>query len=343
MRKLLNTLYVFTEDAYLSLENENVVVWSDGAILGRVPMHTIESILSFSYKGASPQLMGSCAEKGILLSFFSPSGKYLASVHGRRRGNVLLRRSQYEMAADGERSLEIAKSFIMGKVFNGRWVIERGLRDHALRVDADALRAASSTMKDSLGSIEVCSSMESLRGIEGEAASNYFAVLDQLILRDKETFEFSGRVRRPPTDPVNAMLSLFYTVLTNDCSSALEGVGLDPYIGFMHVDRPGRASLALDLVEEFRAVMVDRFVLTSINNRVVSASSFERRESGEVRLTDKGRRGLFDSWQSRKRETIVHPYLREKIPWGLLPHVQALLLARCVRGDLDGYPPFFWK
>lgn len=343
MRKLLNTLYVFTEGAYLSLENENVVVWSDGAILGRVPLHTVESILCFSYKGASPQLMGSCAEKGISLSFFSPHGKYLASVYGRRRGNVLLRRSQYEIASDGERSLEIARNFIAGKVFNGRWVIERGLRDHALRVDADTLRAVSSKMKDSLSSIEACRDLESLRGVEGEAAARYFSVFDQLILRDKETFAFRGRVRRPPTDPVNAMLSLFYAVLAADCSSALEGVGLDPYIGFMHVDRPGRASLALDLIEELRAVMVDRFVLTSINNRIVSASSFEFRESGEVRLTDKGRRALFDSWQSRKRETIVHPYLKEKISWGLLPHVQALLLARCVRGDLDGYPPFLWK
>lgn len=343
MRHLLNTLYVFTENAYLVLDGENVVVRCDGAELGRVPLHTLEGILCFSYRGASPGLMGACAERGVGLSFFDRRGRFLAGVHGGQRGNVLLRKTQYAWSESDEKSLAIARNFITGKLYNSRWVLERAVRDHGLRIDADSVKAASAKLDASLRSAADCEAMDSLRGIEGDAAAEYFGVFDELVLRDKETFLFSGRVRRPPTDATNAMMSLFYTVLAFDCASALEGVGLDPFVGFMHADRPGRRSLALDLMEELRPVFVDRFVLSAVNNRVVGPLDFERRESGEVRLSDEGRKALFGAWQERKKETITHPFLKEKIPRGLVPHVQALLLARCVRGDLDGYPPFLWK
>lgn len=343
MRHLLNTLYVFTEDAYLSLDGENVVVRREGAELGRVPLHTLEGILCFSYRGASPGLMGACAERGVALAFFDRKGRFLAGVHGEQRGNVVLRKTQYAWSEDAEKSLAVARNFIMGKLYNGRWVLERAVRDHGLRIDAGSVKAASEKLNASLHSASSCETMDSLRGVEGDAAAEYFGVFDQMVLRDKEAFRFSGRVRRPPTDATNAMLSLFYTVLAFDCASALEGVGLDPYVGLMHADRPGRRSLALDLMEELRPVFVDRFVLSAVNNRVVNPSHFEMRESGEVRLTEEGRKALFGAWQERKKDVITHPFLREKIPRGLVPHVQALLLARCVRGDLDGYPPFLWK
>lgn len=343
MRRLRNTLYVFTEDAYLTLDGENVVAKQAGKEMGRVPLHTLEAIFCFSYMGASPALMGACSERGVSLSFFSPKGRFLARALGAQQGNVLLRKRQYAWSEEAGRSLEVAKAFIAGKVYNCRWVLERGVRDHGLRIDAEAVCDASFHLADSLGSISLCADAESLRGVEGDAASRYFGVFDELILRDKAYFAFEGRVRRPPTDPVNAMLSLFYTVLMMDCASALEGVGLDPYVGFLHIDRPGRRSLALDLMEELRPVMVDRFVLTSINNRKVSEKDFDLLESGEVHLSESGRKTLFAAWQERKRDEIVHPYLKEKISWGLVPHVQALLLARYIRGDIDGYPAFLWK
>lgn len=343
MRHLLNTLYVFTEDAYAALDGENVVVRKSQVEIGRVPLHTLESILLFSYSGASPHLMGACAERKINLSFFTPRGRFLARVQSASTGNVLLRKEQYRRSEGELESLAIARHFILGKIYNGRWVLERAIRDHALRIDESRIRQASLKMKSSLDSAMACTTMDSLRGIEGDAAAEYFSVFDELILRDKDTFLFTNRVKRPPTDPVNALLSLFYTVLASDCAAALEGVGLDAYVGMMHADRPGRRSLALDLMEELRPVVVDRFVLTSINNRVVNENDFVTLGTGEVRLNDQGRRKLFQSWQERKKETILHPFLKEKIPWGLVPHVQALLLARHLRGDLEGYAPFLWK
>ncbi|WP_390620315.1 type I-C CRISPR-associated endonuclease Cas1c [Xiamenia xianingshaonis] len=327
----------------MALDGENAVVRRGQRELGRVPLHTLDGIMCFSYPGASPKLMGACAERGIALSFFDPRGHFLARSVGAQQGNVLLRKKQYSWSESCEKSLLLSKNFIIGKVYNGRWVLERALRDHGLRIDASAVGRASENLKSSLVRIKNCNSVESVRGIEGEAAAAYFGVFGQLVLRNSETFAFQGRVRRPPTDPVNAMLSLFYTVLASDCAAALEGVGLDPYVGFLHCDRPGRKSLALDLMEELRPVIVDRFVLTSINNRIVGPGHFERRETGEVLLTDKGRKTLFEAWQNRKREEILHPFLKEKISRGLLPHVQALLLSRCLRGDLDAYPPFLWK
>ncbi len=343
MKRIKNTLYVFTEDAYLTLDGENVVAKQGGDALGRVPLHTLEGISLFSYAGASPALMGACCERGIRLSFFSPSGRYLADARGGNAGNVLLKKAQFKASEDEEQSLDVARYFILGKVFNSLWVLERAIRDHGLRIDGEAVRGAVAHLAEALEAIRACDSLESLRGIEGDAAAVYYAVFDELILRNKEDFRFSGRSRRPPRDRVNAMLSLFYSVLARDCASALLGVGLDPAVGLMHADRPGRDSLALDCMEEFRPIFVDRFVLTAINNRVVDAFDFDIRETGEVRLTDGARKALFKAWQERKREQIKHPFTAEKIPRGLVPNVQAQLLAKRLRGDLDAYPPFLWK
>lgn len=342
MKKLLNTLYIFTDDAYLTLEGENVVAKQQGNVLGRVPLHTIEAIQCFSYAEASPALMGACSKRGIALSFFTPSGRFLAEVCGRVRGNVLLRREQFRIAEKPSSCLEIARNFILAKVFNSKWILERAIRDHGLRLDTHKIQTVSSHLSSSMQAIQRCSALDELRGIEGDAAASYFSVFDALFLRDKETFTFTGRTRRPPKDAINAMLSFFYSVLERDCSSALESVGLDPYVGFFHVDRPGRRSLALDCMEEFRPLLVDRFVATAVNNRIVNAKSFDF-GALEVRLNEKGRKALFKFWQERKKETITHPFLNEKVKWGILPSVQAQLLAKAIRGDLDGYPPLFWK
>ena len=343
MRRLLNSLYIFTENAYLTLNGKNVVVLREKEELGRIPLHTLESIVCFSYSGASPFLMGACAENGIAITFYSPRGKYLAGVHGKQRGNVLLRKEQYRISDDINRSLPIAKNFIIGKLFNAKWVLERLLRDHEMQIAKDSVKKASNYLSRGIAEIRECDSADRLRGIEGEAATVYFSVFNELILRNKDFFAFNGRTRRPPKDAINAMLSLFYTVLAKDCAMALEGVGLDPYVGFLHVDRPGRASLSLDLMEELRAIFVDRFVVSAINNRVVNSSSFIALETGETLLKDDARKALFSLWQEKKKEVITHPFLEEKIPRGLVPHVQALLLSRFLRGDLDGYPPFLWK
>ena len=343
MKYLLNTLFVTSEDIYLSLDGENVVANRDKREVARYPLHTLSGIISFSYPGASPALMGACAQRDISLAFCTPRGRFLARVTGENSGNVLLRRAQYRAADDPGPCCRIARSMIFGKVYNARWSIERTRRDHGLRVDGEALAAVSVQLKDLLPQIADEASLDSLRGLEGAAATAYFSVFDQLILGEKPLFAFGTRNRRPPLDPVNALLSFAYSLLTNDCASALESVGLDAYVGFLHRDRPGRTSLALDLMEELRPCLADRFVLTLINNRVVGRSDFDFRENGTVFLSDAGRRTFLQRWQERKRETITHPYLKEKLPWGLVPYIQALLFARTLRGDLDGYPPFLWK
>ena len=343
MRKLLQTLYVTTPDIYLSLDGENVVAMQERRELKRLPLHNLEAISLFGYAGASPALMGACAKRGIALSFFSMNGRYLARSVGEMSGNVLLRREQYRIADDAEKALGYARNFILGKIYNARWVLERTVRDHALRVDADALKHASDFLQDSLASVRTCSSAERLLGLEGEAASVYFGAFDQMILQQRETFAFSCRSRRPPLDPVNAVLSFAYALLANDAASALEGVGLDSYVGFMHRDRSGRRSLALDLMEELRAVCADRFVLSLINRRQIKPDGFVRKESGAVLMDEETRRTILQQWQRRKEETIMHPYLGEKTAWGVVPHIQAQLLARCIRGDMEEYPPFLWK
>ena len=343
MRKLLNTLFVTSEDAYLALETENVAVYIGEEKKAQYPLLVLESIISFSYKGASPALMGACARNGIQLVFLTSRGRFLARVCGQEQGNVLLRKEQYRLSDDLEKSCHIARNFIFGKVYNQRWVLERTLRDHRMRVDAAKLESASQALAGLLPAIETQTDLDSLRGLEGEASVRYFRVFDEMVLNQKADFLFDGRNRRPPTDNMNALLSFAYVLLSSDCASALESVGLDSYVGFMHRDRPGRTSLALDLMEELRAPMADRLCITLVNNRVLQDKHFERQESGAVFLGEDGRKLFLSAWQTKKKEEITHPYLKEKMAWGLVPYVQSLLLARCLRGDLDGYPPFLWK
>ena len=343
MRKLLNTLYVMTEGCYLTLDGENIVIQDGEKKLGRFPLHTLENILCFTYKGASPALMGACAERKIGMSFFSPRGAFLARVVGKEYGNVLLRKEQYRISDDESRSITYARNMIVGKVFNSRWSIERTLRDHAHRVDAKRLKHISDTLYHTLPEIDKMFQMDKLRGIEGKAAEQYFSVFNDMVLNQKEDFVFTIRNRRPPLDNINAMLSFAYTILAADCANALSSVGLDPYVGFMHGDRPGRTSLALDLMEELRPILADRFILTLINTKAIRAIHFEKQKDHAVLLNEDGRKVFFTAWQNHKKETITHPYLKEKIEWGLVPYVQALLLARTIRGDVDEYPPFLWK
>lgn len=343
MRKLLNTLYVTSPDTYLSLDGENVVVKKSEAELLRLPLHNIEGIIAFGYTGASPALMGACARKNISLSFMTQSGRFLARIVGENYGNVTLRKEQYRISDSNALSASVARNFIMGKVFNARWVIERATRDYALRLDVDKLKSASQFMAKSLKDIAVCNDLEQLRGLEGEAASQYFGVFDDLILQQKDDFFFNCRNKRPPLDNVNAMLSFVYTLLAHDAAGALETVGLDPYVGFLHRDRPGRISLALDLMEELRPIYADRFVLSAINKKVVNSGGFTHKENGAVVMDDETRKAFLAAWQAKKQENITHPFLNEKIEWGLVPYIQAMLLARYIRGDLDQYPPFLWK
>lgn len=343
MRHLLNTLFVTSEDIYLSLDGENVVANRNQQIVARYPLHTLSGILSFAYPGASPALMGACAKRDIALAFCTPRGKFLARVCGESSGNVLLRRQQYRVADDPEKSCRIARCMIFGKLHNARWSMERTRRDHGLRLDAERLASASAALKALLPAVLDTVDLDRLRGLEGVGSAAYFGVVDEMILQGKDTFCFNGRSRRPPLDPLNALLSFAYSLLAHDCASALESVGLDAYVGFLHRDRPGRTSLALDLMEEMRPCMADRFVLTLINNRVIGADDFVRQKGGATLLTDQARREFLRRRQEKKKDTLTHPYLGEKLPWGLVPYVQALVLSRYLRGDLDAYPPFLWK
>ena len=343
MRHLLNTLYVLTEDTYLSLDNNNVVINQDNSVLRKFPLNMLEQILYFGYKGVSPALMGECARRGISLCFYKPNGRFLARIVGTQSGNVLLRKKQYRVSDNEETSCSIARNFIIGKIYNSRSVIERAKRDHGISLDTDSMSQVSKQLLSLARCCRKCDCLDVLRGFEGEAASLYFAQFDNLILQNKEYFTFNGRVKRPPTDAVNAMLSFAYTLLANDCASALEGVGLDPYVGFLHRDRTGRISLALDLMEELRSILADRFVLTLINNRILNPKSFLIQENGAVLLTDATRKTFLSAWQERKKTIITHPFIDEKLPWGLVPFVQAQLLARYMRGDLEQYPSFMWK
>ena len=343
MKKLLNTLYVTSENSYLGLDGENIVVYDDKKEIGRLPLHNLEGIVSFGYRGTSPALMGACVEKNISLCYLTPQGKFLARVTGKIKGNVVLRQQQFLSSRDEKISLDIAKNCILGKVYNARWILERAIRDHPMQIDVEAVKSSSVKLKEFLEYIQNANSIEQLRGYEGEAASIYFGVFDELILQQKKDFQFHGRNRRPPLDNVKAMLSFVYTLLNNQITSALEVVGLDPYVGFMHTDRPGRTSLSLDLIEELRAVMADRFVLSLINKKIVNGKNFTQKENGAVLMDFDTRKKLLSEWQNKKKEIITHPYLKEKIEWGMVPYVQAMLLARYIRGDLDAYPVFLWK
>ena len=343
MKRLLNTLYVTGKNRYLSLDGENVVIFDKQEEIGRIPLHNLQGIVTFGYTGASPALMGVCAERNIELTFMSGNGRFLARVTGEVKGNVILRKQQYRISENPYESIRYARNFITGKVYNSRWILERAIRDYPMRVDTERLKEKSHFLYQSLENIRSCEDGSILLGLEGEAASVYFSVFDELILQQKDSFYFHGRNKRPPLDRVNAMLSFAYSLLAGMCGSALEGVGLDPYVGFYHADRPGRISLALDLMEELRGVMADRFVLTMINKRVMKETHFIEKEDGAVLLNDAGRKVFLSAWQERKQEMIRHPFLNEKLEWGMIPHAQAMLLARCIRGDLDEYPPFFWK
>jgi len=343
MRLLLNTLFIQSEDIYLALENENVIAKNNEEILARIPLIGLENIVYFGYKGASPALMGECVRRKIGLCFLSPNGRFLARISGMNPGNVLLRKEQYRISDDKDKNILFARNFIAAKIFNGRNVLERAKRDHPMSFDTEQVLNVSEELKSLAKSAKCADDAETLLGIEGRAATSYFSLFDSFILQQKKHFIFTKRTKRPPKDKVNAMLSFAYTLLAHDVASALESVGLDAYVGFFHRDRPGRASLALDVMEELRAVYADRFVLKLINNRVIKHTDFEEKEEERVLLKESGRKKFLTAWQEKKQEKITHPFLDEKIPWGLLPYVQSLLLARTLRGDLEEYPAFLWK
>ncbi|WP_125705662.1 type I-C CRISPR-associated endonuclease Cas1c [Lacticaseibacillus daqingensis] len=343
MKKILTTLYVTNPKAYLKLDGGNIVVTSNHETVAKLPLISFEGIVTFGYPGASPGLMRYCLEHNVALSFLSETGQFCGRLTGELNGNVLLRRAQYRVADSETEALQLAKAFLIGKLFNQRWVLARAKRDHSLVVSATQLDAAIQQLREGLQALKKVNDATTLRGIEGNTARAYFSVFGELILQQQSEFSFSDRSRRPPLDRTNALLSYAYTLLAHDCAAALEAVGLDAYVGFLHTDRPGRTSLALDLMEELRSVFADRFVLTLINKRMVRKRDFMSQEDGAVLLTEQGRRTVLAAWQDRRSEQLVHPFLKEKIQWGLVPHVQALLLARYLRGDIDAYPPFLWK
>lgn len=343
MRKLLNTLYITTPDAYLAKDGDNILIKANGEIKFRIPINNLENIVCFGYEGASPSAMYMCCERGVGLTFLNEHGKFLARVSGKVSGNVLLRKKQYKWSESPEETLRLSKRFIQSKIHNSRRALQRSLRDHRGKLPEEKIGYIVEKLKHSLERVDLCESTNSLRGIEGEAANYYFSCFDDMIISQKEDFSFDERVRRPPTDAVNAMLSFLYSLLTYECSSALETVGLDPQVGYLHSDRPGRQSLSLDLMEEFRAYYVDRLVLSLINKRQVNRSSFLTMENGAVIMKEATRKVILVALQERKREEITHPFLNEKIPIGLLPYVQAMLLARNIRGDMEDYVPFLWK
>ena len=343
MRKLLNTLYVTSQGSYIHKEGETIIVEREQQKVLQLPVHTLGGIVCFGNVLCSPFLLGFCAEHDISISFLTEYGSFLASVRGPVSGNVLLRREQYRIADNSEKSAKIAANIVTGKLMNSRLVMNRAIRDHGDKIDIATIRRASSSIYRLIEELALAVDLDEIRGIEGMAASEYFAVFNQLIVDQKEDFVFNERNRRPPLDPVNALLSFIYTLLVHDVRSALETVGLDPTVGFLHRDRPGRPGLALDLMEEFRPVIADRLVLSLINRRQVAANGFKKAESGAVIMDDSTRKTVLVEYQNRKQDEIRTKDIEEKIPLGLLFFVQANLMARFIRGDIDGYPPFFWR
>lgn len=343
MKKYLNTLFITTQGAYLSKEGETVVVKVENENRLQIPVLAIGGIVCFGQVSISPFLMGFCAENNVAITFLTETGHFLAGVHGKISGNVLLRREQYRRADDLTFSVDIAKSILIGKISNCRSVLQRALRDHSDKLNGEEIAGTVKQLTYSLKQIEKDMSLDVLRGIEGDSARTYFNVFDHLIIAQKEQFRFQERNRRPPQDSVNCLLSFAYTLLMHDVRSALETVGLDSCVGFLHRDKPGRPGLALDIMEEFRPFLADRLVLSLINREQVQKKGFTKLESGAVLMDDDTRKVILMSYQQRKREEITHPYLKESIPIGLLFYIQALLLTRHLRGDLDGYPVFIWK
>jgi len=340
MRKLLNTLFVTTQGAYLAKKGDTVVVNHEQQTKLRIPIHTLDSIICFGNVACSPFLMGLCGKHDVTLSFLSENGRFLARVHGPIRGNVLLRREQYRLADNNKICAFIARSIVTAKVANSRNVLLRAARDG--RSNKDFTRATQD-MRDMLEKLQTCPPLDIIRGIEGQAAQLYFDVFNNLITCNDDSFRMKGRNRRPPLDNVNAMLSFAYTLLVHDIESALESVGLDPAVGFLHRDRPGRPGLALDLMEELRPYLADRLVLSLINRQQVKADGFKTTDSGGVEMDDATRKTILVTWQKRKQDEIKHPFTSEKIAVGLIPYLQAILLARYIRGELEAYPPFFWR
>lgn len=346
MRRSLNTLYVTTDGAWLHKDGANVVMDVEGQTKGRVPAHMLESLVCMGRVMVSPPLMGYCAEQGIRISFLNRQGRFLARVEGPVSGNVLLRRRQYQCSDDAAACAAIVRHVLHGKIHGQRTVLARSLRDHASRMDQDAqqsVKHAIEQLRRITDRLWVEHSLDVLRGLEGDAARLYFDVFDHLIRVPDPMLRFGGRSRRPPRDAINALLSFLYTLLTHDCRGALETVGLDPAVGFLHRDRPGRPSLALDLLEGFRPVLADRLALSLVNRRQITAKDVQGLDTGAVIMTDDGRRTVLTAYQERKQDEVWHPFLEEKVAVGLLPFIQAQLLARHLRGDLDGYPPFLYK
>jgi CRISPR-associated protein Cas1 len=343
MKQLLNTLYVTTQGAYLARDGDAVDVRVEHETKLRVPIHTLGGIVCFGNVSCSPFLMGLCGENGVSLAFLTEHGRFLARVEGPVSGNVLLRREQYRWADRAEQAAAVARAVVMGKIANCRTVLQRALRDYPDAAGAPELEPAARRLGRLVETVAGTAGVEEIRGHEGDAARVYFGVFDHLITASKEDFFFRGRNRRPPLDNMNSLLSFLYTLLTHDVAGALEGVGLDPAVGYLHLDRPGRPGLALDLVEEMRPVIADRLALSLVNRRQVQASGFHKTEAGGVTMDDATRKEVLVAYQKRKQEEILHPFLQEKVAFGLTPHVQAMLLARFIRGDLDGYPSFVWK
>lgn len=343
MRKMLNVLYVTNPEAYLAKDGENIVVRIQDEEVFRTPVHYLEGVVTFGYMGASPALLGMCAERGVAVSFLTEHGRHLATVHGSPRGNVLLRRKQYRWADSERDSARLAAMFIIGKIANCRTVLRRFVSDYGDKADTVEIEEAGRTLARNVLRLENVPALDVVRGIEGESARQYFSVLDHLIVNQKSHFHLRERTRRPPMDNINALLSFLYSLLLHEARAALEAVGLDPFVGFLHRDRPGRAGLALDLMEEFRPYLADRLAISLVNRRQVTGDQFIKKESGGVIMKDTARKTVIEAWQKRKREEITHPFLEEKITVGLLPYAQALLLARHLRGDLDRYPPFVWR
>jgi CRISPR-associated protein Cas1 len=343
MKKHLNTLFVTTQGSYLFKEGETVAVNIEKEVRLRIPIHTIGGIVCFGQVSCSPYLLGFCAENGVGISFLTEHGRFLARVQGPVSGNVLLRREQYRKADDPNATREVARAVLTGKIANCRSVLQRALRDHGEKITDNKVELAVKRLTFCLDSIRTEQSLDVVRGFEGDAARIYFAVFDQLITAQKDSFFFHERSRRPPLDNVNCLLSFLYTLVMHDMRSALESVGLDPAVGFLHRDRPGRPGLALDMMEEFRPFLAERITLSLINLKQVNDKGFKKAEAGGVLMNDETRKEVLVAYQNRKQDEIVHPFIDEKVTIGLLFHVQALLMARYIRGDIDGYPPFIWK
>lgn len=343
MKKLLNTLFVTTQGAYLAREGETVQVNVDREEKLRVPIHTLGGIVCFGNVMCTPFLLGLCGEHQVAVSFLTENGRFLARVQGPVNGNVLLRRQQYRLADQQDQRAAIARAVVTAKIANCRVVLLRAQRDRPDTPENSRLEAVAQRLATNLEELNAAAEVDLIRGIEGIAANDYFGMFDSLITANKDCFYFHQRSRRPPLDNTNALLSFLYVLLAHDVESALETVGLDPAVGFLHCDRPGRAGLALDIMEEFRPFLGDRLALSLINRQQVQPQGFTRTESGAVQMDDETRKAVLVAWQKRKQEEIVHPFLQEKVQIGLLPHIQAMLMARFLRGDLEGYPPFFWR